>query len=135
VHGDYAYVGNGIVGLQVIDISSPTAPTIVGFFNTAGWVGDISVVGTSVFFTEQISMSNPYCDDGVRVVDVTTPSSPTEAAFFETPGWAWGLAFSGSHAYVADSVAGVTILGDCHLLFCDGFESGETSTWSHGWVR
>ncbi|MCP4548078.1 MAG: T9SS type A sorting domain-containing protein, partial [bacterium] len=42
VHGDYAYVSNGSCGLQVFDISDPTAPDSVGrYLAPSDWVNGV----------------------------------------------------------------------------------------------
>jgi hypothetical protein len=43
VSGNYAYVADGLGGLQIIDISDPTASSKVGFYDTPGWASDAVV--------------------------------------------------------------------------------------------
>ena len=49
IAGNYAYVADGGEGLQVIDISDPTAPLLVGTFDTAGGAADVVVSGNVAY--------------------------------------------------------------------------------------
>jgi hypothetical protein len=49
LNGGLAYVADGGEGLQVVDLSTPTKPTIVGTFKTASPARDVAVAGSLVF--------------------------------------------------------------------------------------
>ena len=44
-----AYVADSQAGLQVVDVSAPSMPTIVGTYKTAGLARDVAVSGPLVF--------------------------------------------------------------------------------------
>jgi hypothetical protein len=43
VLGDYAYIASDFGGLQVIDISNPSAPTLAGSYDTPGFAQGVYV--------------------------------------------------------------------------------------------
>ena len=101
VSGIYAYVAGVDAGLRVIDVSTPTNPMEVGFFDTPGWAMGVAVSGSNTYVADY--------DAGLRVIDVSDPSSPAEVGYEDTPGWAWGVAVAGGQAYVADRDAGLGV--------------------------
>jgi hypothetical protein len=95
VAGGYAYVADAWEGLRVVDVSTPSNPTEVGFYDTPGWgAAGVAVAGGYAYVADRNS--------GLRVVDVSNPSNPTEVGFYDTPGDAWGVAVAGGYAYIAD---------------------------------
>lgn len=102
VSGDYAYVADGYLGLRIIDVSDPAAPTETGFYNTSGYAYDVAVSGDYAYVADG--------SKGLRVINVSSPASPSESGFYDTPGSARGVALSGNLAYVADSNGGLQII-------------------------
>ena len=47
--GTFAYVADGRAGLQVLDLSTPSKPTLVGAYQTAGMARDVVVADRFVF--------------------------------------------------------------------------------------
>jgi len=47
--GGYAYVANASAGLRVLDVSDPSAPVEVGFFDTPGVFWGIAVSGSYAY--------------------------------------------------------------------------------------
>jgi hypothetical protein len=64
--GAYAYVSAGDGGLQIIDVSDPTAPRRVGIYNKGG-IESTAVFGDYAYVT---------CTEGLEVVDVRDPTNP-----------------------------------------------------------
>ena len=52
VSGDYAYVADYKEGLRVIDVSDPTSPTEVGYYNTPGYAEDVAVSGDYAYVAD-----------------------------------------------------------------------------------
>ncbi|MFN6036363.1 MAG: hypothetical protein ACK48B_20510, partial [Dolichospermum sp.] len=44
-----AYVADGFSGLQIIDISNPTTPTLKGNYDTSGFAFGVQVVGNYAY--------------------------------------------------------------------------------------
>jgi hypothetical protein len=107
VVGDLAYVANYYRGLQVIDVSDPTAPLEIGSLvitgGPRGYGGSraVEVVGDLVYVAAGSA--------GLRVIDVSDPTAPMELGAANT-GWATSSAVVGSVAYVANQLGGLAII-------------------------
>ncbi|MCP3974392.1 MAG: PKD domain-containing protein [bacterium] len=99
---DIAYVADGEAGLQVVDITDPLNPFIVGTVDTPGYAVDIALLGNTVFVADS--------GEGVQAIDVSTPSSPAIIGNVDTPGSAVDIALTATHAYVADTDQGVQVV-------------------------
>ena len=102
VSDNYAYVaGYGIYGsvFQVIDISTPSSPEIVG--SVVLWISDIYVSGSYAYVTN---------GSGLQVIDISTPSSPAIIGSVDTPSEARGVHVSDSYTYVAFGYGGLTVI-------------------------
>jgi hypothetical protein len=102
VSGTHAYVADGGSGLQVIDITNPESPRIVGSVDTPGNAMGVAVSGTHAYVTDG--------NRGLQVIDITDPESPEIVGSVDTPDKARGVAASGSLACVADGLGGLQIL-------------------------
>jgi hypothetical protein len=69
VSGSYAYVADNWAGLRVIDVSNPSSPREVGFYDTPGYAYGVAVSGTYAYVADVW--------EGLRVIDVSNPSSPS----------------------------------------------------------
>jgi hypothetical protein len=77
--------------LEVIDITNPPSPYIVGSMHVHA--SDVAVSGDYAY----------VAGSGLKVIDITNPASPQLVGGVDTPGYvAVGVALSGGHAYVAD---------------------------------
>jgi hypothetical protein len=101
ISGTHAFVAN-ISGLQVIDITNPASPQIVGSVDTPGFANAVAVSGTHAYVADYAS--------GLQVIDITSPASPQLVGSADTPGSASGVAVSGTYAYVADNTSGLQVL-------------------------
>ena len=97
VDGDHAFVAAGDSGLQIMDISDPDAPTLVGSYVTPGSALDVAVVGDLAFVADNYS--------GLQIVDISDPAAPTLVGSFDTPSFVWDVTVAGDLAFVADSDA------------------------------
>jgi hypothetical protein len=102
VQGDYAYIGEG-PRLTILDISSPSSPTVVGRTDLLPEVvRGVAVVGGYAYIADY--------DDGLRVIDVSDPAHPAEVGHYDTPGHAYDVVVVGDYAYVADGGAGLRVV-------------------------
>jgi hypothetical protein len=101
---DLAYlVGWG--ALQVVDISDPEAPQVVGLLPIEDGAAalDVAVVGDHAYVAGGRG--------GVRVIDVSDPAAPTEvSAFVPDDVYVGGLAAAGDSLYAAASGAGLIVV-------------------------
>jgi len=68
VSGIYAYVADGGSGLQVISITNPASPVIVGTADTPGGAQGVVVSGTYAYVADYGS--------GLQVIDIANPANP-----------------------------------------------------------
>ncbi|NBP89336.1 MAG: hypothetical protein EBU59_12740, partial [Planctomycetia bacterium] len=104
--GRYAYVADGASGLQVLDVSNLTSPTLIGTLDTTGSARDITLSADGRY---------AYLADGaggLLVIDVAAPASPTLVGMVDTSGFAYGVTLSGDgqYAYVADEASGLQVI-------------------------
>ena len=90
------------VDLKVVDVSTPSAPHIVGTVTLGGDMKRLRVVGTILY----AAMGT---DHALKIVDVSTPSNPQIIATVPVTGTAFDVTVLGSFAYVAD-VTTVTVV-------------------------
>jgi hypothetical protein len=92
VSGSNAYVADYSSGLQVIDVTNPQSPQIVGAEDMAVGARDVSVWGSYAYVAAA----------DLQVIDITNPLSPHIVGTKVTPGRPSGVAVSGTFAYVAN---------------------------------
>ena len=100
--GNYAYVADNASGLQIIDISNPTTPTLKGNYDTSGYALGVQVVGNYAYVADGGS--------GLQIIDISNPTTPTLKGNYDTSGYALGVQVVGNYAYVADGGSGLQII-------------------------
>lgn len=101
VVGTHAYLATETAGLQIVDISNPSAPVRVGGITTDGTAQGLQVVGDLAYVADGAA--------GLQVFDVSTPSAPVRLGGHDTPGNAANVRVTGTLAHVADGPGGVQI--------------------------
>ncbi len=94
VNGNYAYVAAGAAGLQVVNVSNRTNPSIVASLPLSGNSDDIRLVGNYAYIAGGSA--------GLQVVDISNPLAPVLLGTLATGGTALNLAVYGSTAYIAN---------------------------------
>ncbi len=90
---NFALLAAGEDGLVVLDISIPSAPTVVGNYPTAGEARNVRVMGQYAIVVD---------DEALRVIDMAIPSAPTEVGEFDLDvGYASTLVVREQLAYLA----------------------------------
>jgi hypothetical protein len=102
VAGDFAFVADRTSGLQLIDITDPTNPTLAGTYDTPGEAQGVVVAGDLAFVADYTA--------GLQVIDITDPINPTLAGTYDTPGYARGVTVTGGLALVADKDFGLQVI-------------------------
>ena len=100
--GDFAFVAAGATGLQVVGVSNPEFPQIVGEADTPGNANDIRIVGGLAFIADG--------NFGLRILDVSNPANPLNVGSVDTTGEAVDVMVVGNRAYIADSLSGLAIV-------------------------
>lgn len=98
VEGTVAYIADFASGLQIVDISDPTDPTVLGTINSCTAMG----VGLSGSFAYVADLNKRLC-----VIDVSDPANPMLVGSAAVPGNGFEVAISGTTAYIANSAGGV----------------------------
>jgi hypothetical protein len=98
----YAYVADGLQGLEVIDIQNKNNPKIIGHMATSGFAAGVYFKNNYAYVAES--------DQGLSIIDVSTPTNPTISARLDTPGNAYAVFVSGDYAYIADSGDGLVVV-------------------------
>jgi hypothetical protein len=88
--------------LQIVDVSDPAAPALLGSYDTPGGAEAVQVVGSTAYVADH--------DEGLQIVDVSNPAAPALLGTYDTPGWALDVQVVGSTAYVADHDEGLQIV-------------------------
>ncbi len=89
-------------GLQVIDISDPTTPTLAGSYDTPAYARCVAISGEYAYVADDWS--------GMHVINISHPTTPTLSGSYDTPGNARCVAISGDYAYVADWGSGLQVI-------------------------
>ncbi len=100
--GNYAYVSSGGFGMRIIDISNPTAPTEVCFYDSCE-ARDIEVRGGYAYLAGY--------GDGLRILDVSNPAAPFQVGVLDTNAWLPGaIEVAGNYAYLACYTTGLQVV-------------------------
>ena len=102
VVGNYAYIANRDSGLQILNISNPSAPTLAGSYDTLNSAQGVKIVGNYAYISDQ--------DLGLQILNISNPSAPTFAGSYDSGGSPHGVQIVGNYAYVADGLGGLKIL-------------------------
>lgn len=98
IQGDYTYIANGEEGLQVVSITNPTQPALVGTFRTTAEARSVAVLGGRAYVAAK--------DAGLLIVDVSDPKNLRQLGSVATDGWAQDIVVDdspqGLFAYVAN---------------------------------
>jgi len=100
MEGHLAYVADSF-SLQIMDISNPHHPTIIGAVDTPGG------------FAQRVAVSGDYAylaNVRLDVIDVSNPSAPSIVASLDTPGAVYDVAVAGQYVYVADYASGFRVV-------------------------
>jgi hypothetical protein len=100
VSGNYAYMANGLDGLQVIDVIEPLSPVPAATCSLPGWATDVTVDGDYAYVTSGY----------LEVVDISDPLSPIHVATYATPGISRKIAISGDWAFAAAGGSGLHLI-------------------------
>ena len=91
------YVVNGSGLLEIVDISDPGGPRLLGSYDSPGRPQRVAVTGSTVYLADGRA--------GLQVVDVSDPANATVIGTYDTPGAARDVAVDGSLVFVADGSA------------------------------
>ncbi len=102
VDGSYAYLANGEAGLQVLDVSNPSDPTLVGGQDTAGLALDIFLDGDHAYVVDG--------ENGLVIMDISNPTLPQQVGHYDTNDIARRIVVRDGLAYVGDRFEDLQII-------------------------
>jgi len=108
----------------VIDITDPTNPTELGYYDTGSWARDVAVSGGYAYVADR--------ENGLRVIDITNPTNPIEVGYYDTGDWTEGVAVSGGYAYVVDRESGLRVVNITDPASPTEVGYYDTGDWAEG---
>jgi hypothetical protein len=96
------YVACGELGLQIVDMSDISNPSIIGACDTKGYANEVFVRDTLVYIADG--------REGLTILNAADPTSPYIIGVYDTSDDALGLCVKGDTAFVADENAGYVVL-------------------------
>ena len=103
VLGGYAYVSSSDNSqeLQIVNISTPSAPVLAGSYNASG---NANANGIAISGTTAYLVRSQGSDKEFLAINVATPSAPTLTGSLDLSDNANEIAISGNYAYIASSI-------------------------------
>lgn len=99
VSGNYAYLADDVAGLQIVDISDPSAAALVASETVPGAAYDVAVYAGYAY----VSVYSEVANGTIQVFDVADPTAPVWTGSFTSSGfYADGIDVEGSYAYLTD---------------------------------
>lgn len=103
VEGNYAYLADGLGGVEVVNVADPNNPFIAGYVYTPDGSTAIEAKGNYAYVAN-------YILGGVQMVDISFPANPLISGYYKPSGvFALGVSVQGSHVYIADGIAGFQV--------------------------
>jgi hypothetical protein len=100
--GGFAYVADGLQGLQILNTGDKTNPIIIGNYDTSGNACGIFIDGEHAYVADG--------DQGIVIIDITDKSNPTFTANLDIDGYARKIFVYKDYAFVAADDQGLIII-------------------------
>ncbi len=102
---DYAFVGLGLEGVRVYDVSTPAAPALVTSFDTPGSANGLAVTGTTLLVADGNVGDGP----DFRTYDVADPAEPMLLGTLDAGGFVTYVVAADTVAYLAGAFGLMTV--------------------------
>lgn len=102
VSGNVAFVANNQAGLTSVNVSTPSASTVITSYDTPGEALGVAVVGNYAYVADGTG--------GLQIINVSNPGQPQLAGSCDAPRNAWSVTVSNTLGYVADRIWGMRII-------------------------
>ncbi len=99
---DNAFLATPAEGLAIVDVSDPTAPTVLLEAASPASASDVEIVGPLAYVAALA--------EGLVILDVSNPLTPVALGSVVTPGSAAGVDVVGTYAYVADDLGDLQVI-------------------------
>lgn len=101
VAGDRLYLTNVYNGIEVVDISDPMTPVLLGTCDTDN-AGGLDLAGDRLYVADH--------DNGLKVISVADPAHPVQVGSYTGTGNYYDVTVVGDYLLVANQVVGLTVL-------------------------
>ena len=101
VSGTVACVVGGLSGLQIIDVSNPKNPRLIGRFKHIGYVNDVAMAQAFAFTVG---------GDGLTAFDISNPRQPKKLGVLDLPGIGEEISVESKIAYVSAGGGGLIMV-------------------------
>lgn len=103
IDGNYAYIADGPAGLQIVDITIPLSPTLLGVDAGLGDAFGVDVAGDWAYVADR--------GYGLSVFSVSDKMNPSRAGGYpySPPGMPFRIDVDSNYAYIADQAQGLRI--------------------------
>ena len=102
--GSRAYLADSTLGLRVVDVTTPSAPSLLGEVLTGGSAERVAVAGDLAYVAASFG--------GLVIVDVSNPFAPAVVGCVWPGANARGVAVAGTRAYVTVEVTDCVVVVD-----------------------
>ncbi|NMB61598.1 MAG: hypothetical protein GYA18_04575 [Chloroflexi bacterium] len=120
----YLLAACGTAGMQILDVSDPASPRLVGTYNTLGYTEDITIKGSHAILADG--------PNGIQVLDISQPSEPAWVSEAYPLAYAYDVEISGNTLYAAGGGSGLLVVDltnieqpqEVGIYNIDGFQYG-----------
>jgi hypothetical protein len=88
--------------LEIIDVSEPQNPSLIGTYEAVSMITEMSIVGNFIFLTDGV--------EGLQVIDISKPASPLLVGSYKTGGFVSGVQVECPYIYLTDMESGFFVL-------------------------
>jgi hypothetical protein len=118
VEDGVAYIADGYGGVEVVDVTDPLNPVVIGYVDLIDGSTGIKVDGDYAYVSE-------YILGGLQVIDISNPANPTVAGWYQPSGvFALGVESFNGFVYISDGLGGIQIYRNL-LVTTVSVEPGE----------
>lgn len=100
--GNYVYLAGDSAGLQILDVSNPSAPSLVGSYDTTGTARGVDIVGSYAYVADGSA--------GLQVINISNPRSPVRVGGYYPCGNPTAIDVANGYAYLAAGTGGLRVI-------------------------
>jgi hypothetical protein len=112
IDGNYAYVTNQDEGLKVLNITDPTNPSTIGYYDTANIAQSVFIDGDYAYIADYQGIFPQY--ENFLILNITDPTNPTDlgncTTIYAAGDAARDVVVSNNLAFVANNEGGLSVV-------------------------
>jgi hypothetical protein len=98
-----AYLAENSLGLEIVNVNNPSAPSGLSYFDSPGFAYDVKVSSNKAYLAD---------GSGMIIIDVSNGLNPVALGSYSTVNAIYsGIFISNSNIYTADGTRGVEVIG------------------------